>query len=296
MPEKSGLPKRRSSRKHELLDGDGKSRGFYSEANRVNDLTGREWVFWSRSVITKPYPPDMQHALRSAHGGQKPPALCADLIRIFTKAGQSVLDPFMGVGGVLLGAALCGRKAVGVELNTKWIDVYREVCSRESLPEQETIPGDARDVLASMKGRRFELVLTDVPYWKMDTATRSKGSYKKVGQAARPVRASKLSAFGGAGYDSKQDWLDRMGEIFGIAAGLLAPKGYLATFIGDMYRDNRYHCLSAELAARIQTIPGLVWKANIVWYDVSKKLHLYGYQYAYIPSLIHQNVLVFRKE
>jgi hypothetical protein len=29
---------------------------------------------------------------------------------------------------------------------------------------------------------------------------------------------------------------------------------------------------------------------------VSKKLHLYGYQYSYIPSMIHQNVLVFRKE
>jgi hypothetical protein len=29
---------------------------------------------------------------------------------------------------------------------------------------------------------------------------------------------------------------------------------------------------------------------------VSKKLHLYGYQYSYIPSLIHQNILVFRRE
>ena len=63
-----------------------------------------------------------------------------------------------------------------------------------------------------------------------------------------------------------------------------------------MYRENRYHCLSAELAQRLSAIPGLVWKANLVWYDVSKKLHLYGYQYSYIPSLIHQNVLVFRKE
>ena len=34
-------------------------------------------------------------------------------------------------------------------------------------------------------------------------------------------------------------------------------------------------------------------KANLIWYDVSKKLHLYGCQYAFIPSLIH---LVRRKE
>ena len=63
-----------------------------------------------------------------------------------------------------------------------------------------------------------------------------------------------------------------------------------------MYRDNEYHCLSADLAGALARIPGLVWKANLVWYDVSKKLHLYGYQYAYIPSLIHQNILVFRRE
>ena len=119
--------RRGSGNKRELRDEKGESRGYYSEANAVNDLTGREWVFWTRSVITKPYPPDMQHALRSAHGGQKPPALCADLIKIFTKAGQSVLDPLMGVGGTLLGASLCGRKAVGIEINPQWIDVYREV-------------------------------------------------------------------------------------------------------------------------------------------------------------------------
>ena len=89
--------------KRELHDAEGNSRGWYSEANRVNDLTGREWVFWSRSVITKPYPPNLQHALRNRHGGQKPPELCADLVRAFSKQGQRVLDPFMGVGGVLLG-------------------------------------------------------------------------------------------------------------------------------------------------------------------------------------------------
>jgi DNA modification methylase len=285
-----------AGRKRELLDADGKSRGFYSDANQVNDLTGKEWVFWTRSVITKPYPPNLQHKLRNLHGGQKPPDLCADLLRAFTKEGQSVLDPFMGVGGVLLGAARCGRKALGVEINPRWIEIYREVCGKEGIEEQETVQADAREALQSFSDRRFDCILTDVPYWKMDTAARSRGTFKRVGESARPVRASKLSAFQAEEFSSKEEWLQRMGEIFHLAAGLLKEKGYLATFIGDMYRDNQYHCLSAELAAVLASIPGLVWKANIVWYDVSKKLHLYGYQYSYIPSLIHQNILVFRRE
>ena len=282
--------------KREILDTDGSSRGFYSEDNRVNDLTGREWVFWTRSVITKPYPPNMQHALRNQHGGQKPPDLCADLLRVFTKQGQVVLDPFMGVGGTLLGASLCGRRAVGVELNPKWIGIYREVCAREGVAKQETIEADARDALEAMRDRSFDCVLTDVPYWKMDTASRSRGTFKRADGEAKPARASKLSAFSPEEYASKEVWLENMGEIFQRATALLRPAAYLLSFIGDMYRDNEYHCLSAELAAALRRIPGLIWKANLVWYDVSKKLHLYGYQYSYIPSMIHQNILVFRKE
>ena len=281
--------------KREVLDENGKSRGFYSEDNRVNDLTGREWVFWTRSVITKPYPPDMQHALRSRHGGQKPPGLCADLIRVFTKSGETILDPFMGVGGVLLGASLSGRKAVGVEIDPRWIEIYREVCALEGIEVQEALLGDARTVLPGLDAGSFDCVFTDVPYWKMDKAERSRGTFKRVGEAARPVRRSKLTAFSGGEYATKEDWRTHMAEVFALAVGLLKPKGYLLSFIGDMYRDNQYHCLSADLAQAISVIPGMVWKANIVWYDVSKKLHLYGYQYSYIPSLIHQNVLVFRK-
>jgi SAM-dependent methyltransferase len=282
--------------KKEILDENGRSRGYYSENNRVNDLTGREWVFWTRSVITKPYPPNLQHALRSRHGGQKPPDLCADLLKVFTKEGQSVLDPFMGVGGVLLGASLCGRTAVGVDINPEWIGIYREVCALEGIAEQQAIQSDARAALAEMAGRTFDCVLTDVPYWTMDSAGRSRGTFKRVGETARPVRSSKLSRFNDHLYSTKEEWLAVMGEVFESAARLLRPAGYLLCFIGDMYRENRYHCLSAELAGRLSAIPGLVWKASLVWYDVSKKLHLYGYQYSYIPSLIHQNVLVFRRE
>lgn len=282
--------------KRELHDAGGTSRGYYSEANRVNDLTGREWLFWTRSVITRPYPPNLQHALRSRHGGQKPPDLCADLIRVFTKEGQSVLDPFMGVGGVLLGATLAGRAAVGIEREGRWIDVYREVCRREGMPAQEAVHADAREALPRMAGRTFDCVFTDVPYWTMDSARRSTGAYKKVGERARPARGTKLSRFSEEPAEPKESWLARMAEILGMAARLLRPQGYLLTFIGDMYRDGAYHCLSADLAAALGALPGLVWKASLVWYDVSKKLHLYGYQYSYIPSLIHQNVLVFRRE
>ena len=283
--------------KTELFDEQGRSRGFYSPRNRLNDLTGKEWLYWSKSVINKPYPPNLQHKLRSTHGGQKPPDLCGDLIEVFTKRGQWVLDPFAGVGGTLLGAALRGRKAVGIEINPQWIEIYRQVCSLEKIPEQRLICGDSRTVLKELprEGRAFDLVCTDVPYWDMDRARKSTGTYKRVGEQQRQARRSKLSAFNRRSYQCKQQWLGEMAGIFAAAAALLKDRGYLIVFIGDMYNGGRYHFLSSDLAQTLSEL-GLVPKANLVWYDVSKSLHIYGYQYEYIPSMIHQNILVFRKQ
>jgi DNA modification methylase len=282
--------------KEELFDQDGRSRGFYSARNRLNELTGKEWVYWSKSVINRPYPPSLQHRLRSRHGGQKPPELCADLIRLFTKSGGRVLDPFAGVGGTLLGAALCGRQALGIELNPEWVGIYRQVCALEGLAEQRLVCGDSREKLGELaaEGLRFDLLLTDVPYWRMDKARRSTGAFKRVGQAQRPRRASKLQAFNDLEPRSKEEWLAGLQAVFGAALGLLEPRAYLAVFIGDMYHDGRFHFLSAELAGALERL-GLTLKADLIWYDVSKSLHVYGYQYEFIPSMIHQSILVFRK-
>ncbi len=285
-----------SDDKQEMFNDDGTSRGFYSRRNRLNDLTGREWVYWTKSVITNAYPPDLQHKLRSQHGAQKPPQLCADLIKVFSKRGQCVLDPFAGVGGVLIGATLAGRNAVGIEIDSRWVDIYRQVCERENLKQQEMIHGDSRIELGRLAGRGFraDMILTDVPYWQMDKVPKSKGRYKRVGEQAKENRKSKLGAFNRMSYDTKQDWLGQMRGIFSEALPLLVPGGYAAVFIGDMYNGGRYHFLSADLASLLGDL-GLTMKANVVWYDGSKSLHVYGYLYQYIPSMIHQSILVFRK-
>ena len=43
----------------------------------------------------------MQHRLRSQHGGQKPPDLCADLIKIFTKEGADPMAPAVYIMGFI---------------------------------------------------------------------------------------------------------------------------------------------------------------------------------------------------
>src|SRR6056297_1942006 len=119
--------------KIELFDKDGKSRGYFETRNRVNHLTGKEWLFSTKSVIPKNFPPSFQHQLRNKHGGQKPPELCQQIVETFTKEGELVLDPFAGVGGTLIGSTLCNREAFGIEINEKWANIYKKVCDLEKI-------------------------------------------------------------------------------------------------------------------------------------------------------------------
>ncbi|WP_255167796.1 DNA methyltransferase [Natrononativus amylolyticus] len=290
-------------------------RGIYDERNRVNDLTGREWKFATKSVIADRYPPDVQHDLRSEHGGQKPPRLCADLIGRFSKAGDTVLDPFAGVGGTLLGASFCEhegtgrREAIGFERTERWIEIYETVLERENaerrargeapLARQEMRHGDCAELIEELPANSADLLLTDVPYWHMDELEQTRNR--------RAVRESKLGSFE-AGDDAesaadenertqtKAEWLADMAEKFDRFADAVVPGGHVVVFIGDMYREQSYEFLSAELARALEDGAPVTLAANLIWYDPLKDLHVYGYPFSFVPSMVHQNVLVFRTD
>src|SRR6186997_1117020 len=97
--------------------------------NTLNELSGEEWLYFTKSVLTTAYPSELGHAVRKAHGANKPPRLMARLIEFFSRTGELVLDPFAGVGGTLLGAAIARgpRRAIGIELDPRWVAIYEEV-------------------------------------------------------------------------------------------------------------------------------------------------------------------------
>src|SRR6478609_183428 len=98
-------------------------------ANTLNELPGEEWLYFTKSLLTTAYPSELGHAARRAHGANKPPRLMARLIEFFSQTGELVLDPFAGVGGTLLGAAIARgpRRALGIELDSRWASIYDSV-------------------------------------------------------------------------------------------------------------------------------------------------------------------------
>lgn len=57
------------------------------------------------------------------HPNEKPVSLMRELIEAVTTEGQTVLDPFCGVGPTLIAAKECGRNAVGIELSEEYFRI-----------------------------------------------------------------------------------------------------------------------------------------------------------------------------
>jgi DNA modification methylase len=261
--------------------------------NALNDLTGEEWLFFTRSVIQTAYRHELGHDLRKAHGANKPPQLMRSLIEFFTKGGERVLDPFAGVGGTLIGAALAGRRATGIEINPRWAEVYQAVCERERIEEQELLVGDALELLEGLEGP-FDMVATDPPYNLTLERTMCDGKYPNAN------RRTDYSTFSDDPKDlsnlpTYEAYLDAMQRVLGECRRLLRPGRYAVLIVRDAYQDGRYIMTHADLARRGEEA-GLVLKGETIWYQAGTRLRPYGYPYAYVPNIAHQHILVLRKE
>lgn len=66
------------------------------------------------------------------HPAPYPIELAERLVRMFSFAGDTVLDPFMGTGTTNVAAAKWGRSSVGIELTPEYFDMAATRLSRES--------------------------------------------------------------------------------------------------------------------------------------------------------------------
>jgi DNA modification methylase len=290
--------------------------------NTLNELTGEEWLYFTKSVWTTAYPSELGHALRREHGANKPPRLMARLIEFFTKRDELVLDPFAGVGGTLLGAAIArpARRALGIELSARWADVYARVvdearAARDGAgPELvdlgandpggqrsfdpsgcELVVGDALKVLPTLTAESVDFVATDPPYNVQLPMTMSGGvlaesfANRRTDYAMVTDDAADLA--NAADYPA---FLDRMTEVLAELARVLKPGRYAVLIVRDAYQDGRYVFTGADLAARAASVD-LVPKGDLIWYQAGTRLRPYGYPTGFVPNIAHQHLLVLRR-
>ena len=265
--------------------------------NKLNELSNTQWMYFSRSVWFTSLPKEYGFEIRRRHGGNKPPSLLKQIVEFFTKPGETVLDPMSGVGGTLIGASLCGRKAVGIEINEAWTRGYKDVCRREHIQAQEVITGDCLEVMDKMRSR-FDLVVVDPPY-RESTFNPNVSGVRKQAMANGERMTSLTESFSRDKRDfgnsaSYEEYLTRLRSLFERCFRVVKDGRYLVVFSKDEFRDGAFFELSSEIA-RAAITAGFKWVGKITWYQAGAPLRPYGLPFTYVPNFIDQKILVLKK-
>jgi DNA modification methylase len=270
-----------------------------SAKNTLNELNGTQWLYFTKSIYTTAYASGYGHALRKAHGANKPPQLMSHLIEFFTKSNGRVFDPFAGVGGTLIGASICKkpRTAFGIEINKKWIDIYHQIVAEsngEILP-QTLMHGDCLTLMKALEAESFDFIVTDPPYNIHLAQTMSQKHHPKVYTNRRTnydMHSDDPADL--ANMQSYENYLDTMEQVFSTCYGLLKPQKYMVVIIRDAYQQGEYVFTHVDLARRAKR-HGFIPKGEIIWYQAGTRLRPYGYPFAYIPNIAHQHIVVLQK-
>lgn len=91
-------------------------------------LSPQEWTEWgSRAVWNIP-----SVRANDDHEAKFPVALIDRVIRLLTSPGELVLDCFMGSGTTAIAAIRSGRKFIGTELHSKYVELARDRIDQET--------------------------------------------------------------------------------------------------------------------------------------------------------------------
>ena len=265
--------------------------------NKLNELPGGQWLYFTKTLLTTAYPAQYGHQLRKKHGANKPPQLMKTLIEYFTKGDELVLDPFAGVGGTLIGATIARppRKAIGIEINRDWIDIYNQVVRQEKLAPQELILGDCMSVMQKMEDQTFDLIATDPPYNIHLEQTMSNDRYAQEFSNRRTdynMRSEDEKDL--ANLNSYEEYLTVMTIVFEECFRLLKNDKYMVFIVRDAYQDGEYIMTHADLTNAARRC-GFKNKGDIIWYQSGTRLRPYGYPYAFVPNIVHQHILILHK-
>jgi DNA modification methylase len=276
--------------------------GEVSPRNKLNDLSAREWMSESVSVW-------MQKGLGAKHADaqieREHPAPfsftdVARLVRLFTKRGMTVLDPFVGVGSTLKACALENRSGIGLELSERFVELAAQRLEAE-IPQakltetsQVILLGDSRTLITQLPSDSVDFIVTSPPYWGiLNKRPDHKVRQERIGNGLQTRYSDDPRDF--ANISSYSDFVIALADFFGQCTRVLKDGKYCVIVLGDFRHGGRYYPLHADLARAMED-RGYVLKAMNILYQRHKRVFPYGYPAAYVPNVHHQNIIVMRNE
>ncbi len=217
---------------------------------------------------------------KSDYRGNFAPQIARNVIEMYSKKGDCVLDPMVGAGTTLIEAKLLARDAIGIDINPDAVKLSQEALSFKHKPasKQEVKLADTRN-LSFIKDESVDLILTHPPYMNI-----IKYSDGKI--------AGDLSNIG-----SLPKFCDEMELIAAELFRVLKCDKYCAILIGDTRRGRHYVPLAFNVMQRFLKA-GFVLKEDIVKVQHNCKMTnrwKWKAQQGGFYLIMHEHLFVFRK-
>ena len=273
----------------------------------ITELDGKTWMKYSISIWD-----DLEKTkeeIELKHPAMFPIELPRRFIRIYTKKGDVVLDPFLGTGSTVIAALELGRKGIGFDISPEYVKIAQERVKRRlgQKPsgqaslfdfendqhdivtyEPEIYCDDARNLLKYLQPNSVDLCVTSPPYWDIHRQKRTCDR-----KEPRPYSDNKADLGNISKYE---EFLEALRDIFGKVYVVLKPNKHCVVVVMDIRKRNKFYPLHMDLTNIMREI-GFSLEDIIIW-DRRRdynNLRPIGYPYTFRVNKVHEYIMIFKK-
>jgi len=277
-------------------------KGQDKRPRELNELTGAEWAKASKSVESYP---DNRSEKQRLHGACFPESLALHQISIFTKKGELVLDPFVGVGTTLDAAYQLGRRGIGIELNGEFANIAQKdlIASGCTSEQVRVIIDDARNMELYVTPHSVDFILTSPPYSNLLKNISGSFAYKwrehsNIDPVANPrPYSSKGEDLSNMNYEN---YLSSIKEVFVSSYRVLRDYSYAVWVVKDFRKLKEgivYVNFHGDIIECAESAGFVLWDIRIYDQTRFRPLVCLGYPSRnFYLNIGHSYLLTFKKD
>ena len=215
----------------------------------------------------------------SAYRGNWAPQIARNIILLYSKEGDVVLDPMVGSGTTMIEAKLLNRRGIAFDIHEDAVVLAKKACEFENESktfEPQVEQGDARNLI-EIKDDSIDLVATHPPYLNII----------KYGERSEKGDLSAIN--------SLEKFCGQIELVAKECFRVLRPGKYCAILIGDTRRRRHFVPLAFNVMQRFLKA-GFILKEDVIKLQHNCTTTRYwGAQEKDFLLIMHEHLFIFRK-
>lgn len=200
-------------------------------AGKINDIDFGNWKEYDDIITDSLWLFDKRDRTNShsaTYWGNFVPQIPNQLIRRFTKKGDTILDAFLGSGTTAIESMVLGRNCIGVDISQKAIDYSTELTNKGrrngdvflDLVKGDSANIDLQSILDRHGKKNVQLCILHPPYWDIIKFNDEKNNL--------------------SGAKTIEEFRKMFSKVLSNVLSVLENGRYLAIVIGDSYKGGEW--------------------------------------------------------